>query len=330
MTIVNVILRRGQQGPMNRFMKSIFCFSAETPLSIYRNYPGQSDVDHFVSFAELYRAVKKGYDLAGPASKIATIHHLDKRRKHKTFSAIFQSLDLITVVSNEWKRHLLEIEGVPPYKVKVIYNGYVAKGMFQEEAPPPDGFYPRSLEIRQQLRQEFCIPEDAFVVGHVGREHEPRKDCQTFYEALDILGKEVFPVFFESSQYPSAISGLNMLGFHRYGAYYNLFDCFVISAGTEGGPLSFIESIQSGVPVIGTPVGVVKDFSCPEFVVPFRDPKELARKILDVKNRYPHYLEKTLKMRDELAWMDYLYLAREFYGEYQRLADQRLRRNLNV
>lgn len=117
-----------------------------------------------------------------------------------------------------------------------------------------------NAENRMRLRSELGIPEEAMVIGHVGRFHEAKNHCfliQVFYEVLkrddtaklvlvgdgdlrssiekqcvefDIMDK----VFFVGAQADTA-------------QYYSAFDVFLFPSKWEGLPVSVIEAQVAGL-----------------------------------------------------------------------------------
>lgn len=309
--IVNLILRRGQRGPILRRCLAISTWADS--VQIERNFQEESSVDHFMSFAEMVRSVRRGYDLSAPRGRVATLHHLDKRRRHSHYADVFAACDFISVVSNEWRRHLVDIEGVDPAKIRVIYNGAVAPGQFQEEGLLP--MVRLSQEEKLALRQEFGIPAEAFVVGHLGRDDEPRKDCETFYKAMDTVGSRFFPIFLEASKY-GGISELRSAGFQRYRDFYNVMDAYVITSVVEGGPLGFIEATACGVPVVSSRVGMSLDFCLPDLLFDLRDSDGLVACLDEIKGRRNEFEERTQQLATQLAWLNWQWVAKEYEKIY--------------
>lgn len=294
LSIIDLILRRGQRGPIARLRKSIIAYSDR------HFFEGDSDIDHFLSFAELYRAVRKGYQFRKPV--IATLHHLDKKRRHRHFSDIFAACQYICVVSSQWKDHLMSVERVPEEKIKVIYNA--ANGYLCGE-----NIFPMKLLSKDEkllLRDEFGIPRNAFVVGHLGREKEWRKDCQTYYSVLDKI--DVYPVFLEQSSRGIA----NLVSYDRYRDLYNIMDVYVNSSVVEGGPLGYIEAIACGTPVVSTKVGMALDFHPDQFLCDIRSVDQMLERMIFVRNNYDFVLQETLKLRDKLSWLTWSWVAVQY------------------
>lgn len=156
----------------------------------------------------------------------------------------------------------------------------------------------RPLSDRSQLRRSLGIMDDDFVIGNFHRDSEgadltkPKRqkgpdvllriarDLKARVPALkvllagprrhwllDALRREDVPVIFvgkepgEADDYPS-----NVLRRERLNELYQAMDCCVISSRWEGGPHAVLESLAAGVPVVGTPVGMVPDVLPPSCV----------------------------------------------------------------
>ncbi|MHA1754215.1 MAG: GT4 family glycosyltransferase PelF [Candidatus Odinarchaeia archaeon] len=163
-------------------------------------------------------------------------------------------------------------------KFKVIYNGI-----------NPDRITP------------VDIPKPPYkVVGTIARIH-PIKDIKLFIKAADkVLKKETNTKFFvvgpidDKKYYNECIALIKKLGlgenFIFTGSrgedivyWYNLFDIFVLSSISEGFPLSTIEAMATGTPVVVTDVGGAGEpvEGC-GFVVPPGDVDQFAEKILEI------------------------------------------------
>ncbi|WP_302660102.1 glycosyltransferase family 4 protein [uncultured Clostridium sp.] len=86
---------------------------------------------------------------------------------------ISKNSDEVITVSNAVKKHLLETGFFKENSIKVIYNG-VDNKIFNSE------------NNTKYLREEFNIPQDALVVGMIGRVNA-WKGQQDFLEAMDIV-----------------------------------------------------------------------------------------------------------------------------------------------
>lgn len=150
---------------------------------------------------------------------------------------------------------------------------------------------PRSAELRRTIGGEKSV-----VVGSVGR-LGPEKGYELFVRAAAIA-KRVNPnlQFLLAGDGPergrlerlirelSLEDCFHLLGFRKDPwTVLGALDLFVCTSLREGGPLTVLESIQLGKPVISTPVGVVPELFRDEvdlLIIPPQDSKKLAEAIL--------------------------------------------------
>jgi glycosyltransferase involved in cell wall biosynthesis len=141
-------------------------------------------------------------------------------------------------------------------------------------------FTPQTLEARRSARQEFGLPESAFVVGSFqkdgvgwGEGLEPKliKGPDVLLAAAAILRDRIPELWFlltgPSRGYVSA--GLEQLGIpyrHRFlpgteavVAAYHAIDLCIVASREEGGPKAVLESMATGVPLVTTRVGQATD-----------------------------------------------------------------------
>jgi glycosyltransferase involved in cell wall biosynthesis len=151
-------------------------------------------------------------------------------------------------------------EKVPPGLLRVIPNGI-----------PLGDFDPTRAE-RPRVRKELGIPDDAFVVGTVGR-LAPEKDQALLLAALaPLLGPKVHVVIVGEGPERPALEKLresNAACIHLTGvrsdipALLSAFDVFALTSKTEGLPLVIPEAMAAGLPVVATAVGGLPDIVPP-------------------------------------------------------------------
>jgi glycosyltransferase involved in cell wall biosynthesis len=90
---------------------------------------------------------------------------------------VSRNADHLMVVSNEIKQYISNL-GVPFKKISVIPMGIETSR-----------FKPMTKD-RKDVRQEFGIPENAFVIGYIGRIGTPDKRLQTLIEAFSIFNHQ--------------------------------------------------------------------------------------------------------------------------------------------
>jgi len=219
---------------------------------------------------------------------VCTIHNTYARPKlHRRFLNrwLARRSSRIIAVSGPVHDDIVRYDGVDPSKITVIPNG-VDMSRFDI-----------SLS-REQSRERLGVPLEGFLVGAVGRLEE-QKGLSYLIEAIRILvegGKNVSLFVVGSGREEgrlreqAANSGIAdsvfFLGTRRdVPELYRAMDVFALSSLWEGGPITLLEAMASGVPVVATPVGFVPEVlqdGKNGFIVPIRDPEELAEALWKV------------------------------------------------
>lgn len=228
----------------------------------------------------------------GPARSqgIATVSTLHGSSRMGGLSHLFEwwqeralaRFDAVIAVSEPLRRSLAA-RGVPADRLHLIPNGWV----------PPERYLDRT-----EARKELGVPEQGFLLGWIGR-LIPIKGCDVFVEALALLGAE-------APAWHAVIIGdgperkaLDQLARDRGVADRVTFtgsvpeaarivqalDLFVLSSRSEGTPMTVLEVMGAGVPVVATEVGGVPEVVEPPvggWLAPPEDPEALAGTLLEV------------------------------------------------
>lgn len=192
----------------------------------------------------------------------------------------------IIAVSAPVRDDILRYDGVDPSKVVVI----------------PNGVDPCRFDIpltRAEARERLGIPAEHFLIGTVGRLEE-QKGLQYLLDALRILRRGERKAFLlvagggreearlrEQATRDGIEDAVFFLGTRTdVPELYRAMDVFALSSLWEGGPITLLEAMASGLPVVATPVGfvpeVVRD-GMNGFLVPLRDPAMLAEALWKVR-----------------------------------------------
>jgi glycosyltransferase involved in cell wall biosynthesis len=179
-------------------------------------------------------------------------------RRRRAFNRMFAPLvDRITAVSEDVRDSLWRVEGIAPARVSIVQNGIdLAR------------FTPRGSEARRVARESLSLPSGAPVIGTVGRldpiKNYPlllsafRRLLVRFPEAvLLIVGDGPERQRLESLARESGIeANVRFLGMRRdVDRILPGLDVFVLSSFSEGMPVTLIEAMAAGVPVVATAVG---------------------------------------------------------------------------
>lgn len=193
----------------------------------------------------------------------------------------------IIAISPIQKEELSSIHGIcKPEKIKVIPLGFDLM-KFQENL----------LEKRVKTRTNWKLNEDEVAVAIVGR-LAPIKNHQLFLDVIEILaekgikaryfivgdGQEKISIEERSKELESKYNlKIELTSWIKDIATFNAgMDIICLSSDNEGTPVSLIEAQASGLPVISTDVGGVKDILSEGetgFIVPKKDAKAFAEKL---------------------------------------------------
>lgn len=155
--------------------------------------------------------------------------------------------DRIIAVSDFERRHAITL-GIAPRRVVVVPNGIKAYDPLK----------------RSEARSALGLPEDLFVIGFVGRLTEQKNPLEALHvvdamptEApiiLAIIGDGELRAAAEQAA-DSHGSRARFLGGRNARPLMAAFDCLLCTSRYEGMPVSFLEALNCGVPIISYPVG---------------------------------------------------------------------------
>ncbi len=191
--------------------------------------------------------------------------------------------DVIIADSEKVKRHLVERQGIPEADVRTVVNG-VDVGRFVDGAAP--------AEARQALGLNGARP----VIGTVGR-LVPVKDHRTLLEAFRrVVDAHPASSLVMVGDGPLRGELVHLAGTLGIGervrflgerqdipALLRAFDLFVLSSISEGMPLTVLEAMAAGLPVVATRVGGVSEAVVDQhtgWLVSPRNPHEMAEAML--------------------------------------------------
>lgn len=169
--------------------------------------------------------------------------------------------DRLVGVGSAVRQALIDNEGLPSNRVEVVYNGVDLKEL---ATAAPDA--------RSRIRDEFGFSEDDFVAVQVARLHE-LKDHQTALRAIEqavrtqpnvrllIVGEGDQRAAIEASIRERKLEQQVVLSGNRADIADLLAaaDAFLMSSISEGIPLTIIEAMAAGLPVVSTAVGGIPE-----------------------------------------------------------------------
>jgi glycosyltransferase involved in cell wall biosynthesis len=152
--------------------------------------------------------------------------------------------DRIIAVSEFERRHAIEL-GIDPAKVVVVANGLA----------------PYEPMDRLEARKKLGLDADAFVVGFVGRLADQKNPLEAIEVVSRVPGATLAMIGDgDLRARVEAVAGMAdgaavVLGPRDAKPLFSAFDCLLCTSLYEGMPVSFLEALNCGVPIISYPVG---------------------------------------------------------------------------
>jgi glycosyltransferase involved in cell wall biosynthesis len=166
----------------------------------------------------------------------------------------------VLAVSRSIEQFNLQVEGLPPERVTYLPNS-VDLGEFQPATPAG----------KAAARAAFGLPAEAFVIGGVGR-FTPQKNFGLLLEAAAPLlasNPHVHVALFGSGPEEAQLRAAAGERIHFCGpvadraAIYRALDALVLPSRFEGLPMTVLEAMASGVPVLASAVDGVREIAVP-------------------------------------------------------------------
>ena len=250
---------------------------------------------------------------------IATVSTLHGSSRMGGLSHLFEWLqeralarfDGVVAVSEPLRQSLLA-RGVPEERLHLIPNAWV----------PPEEYLDR-----EAARRELEVPKDRMIIGWIGR-LIPIKGCDVFLESLAKLGPDTPDwhgvVVGDGPERAALQLQARSLGIEARVSFagsvpeaarvVQALDLFVLSSRSEGTPMTILEVMGAGVPVVATAVGGVPDVvdaPLAGWLVPPEEPRTLAREITKALRGEPQRALRaaagqlrTYKLFGPEAWVD--------------------------
>ncbi|CAN5646834.1 glycosyltransferase [soil metagenome] len=191
--------------------------------------------------------------------------------------------DAFLTVSEQSRRMMIEVEGVAASRVQAMTNGIPSRPLGSSDA----------------ARKLLGIDPDAFVVGTVGL-LRPEKAFEVLIDAAPLIAQQVpsarVVIVGDGPEREMLEARIGERGageiVHLAGVRLDVpellpgFDVAVCCSDWEGGPLSVMEYMQAGLPIVATAVGGIPEMiedGREALLVPPRDPKALAGAIIELQ-----------------------------------------------
>lgn len=214
----------------------------------------QHDVIHWV---DQLRFIYCASAIAVP--QVVMVHHLTPDMEEELLAKV-KYCDAITTVSAYWQDYLKNLVNVP---VSLL-----------PQTIDTSWFVPQTDDVSYQLRQKVGIRDEEFVIGFVGKakaDHMGRKGLDLFLEVLQAASELWLNLVvvlvgpgWEALKTTIESLGIRVLHYEfdksedTRNAYW-LMDVLLVTAKVEGGPVTVLEAMGCGVPVISSPVGHVPE-----------------------------------------------------------------------
>lgn len=176
------------------------------------------------------------------------------------------------------------------YATKILFNSRAALGVFFPNRKKDDsrfdviynGIDPKQVQYngtQQEARQKLGLPEDKFIIGHIGRKDPAKNHEVIFKTALKLIKSEKDIHFvlcgsgtkeFETEKNRYRLNGnITILGYRNdVPVVLRSLNIFFFPSITEGQPNALIEAMLQGVPVIASNILPIEE-CVPDNVKPY-------------------------------------------------------------
>lgn len=193
-------------------------------------------------------------------------HHDQCNDAFRTESSLAIAVDRFTnrlsrrvlAVSRSIEKFNLEVERLPLAKVTYLPNSVDLAD-----------FYPADPGRRHGARERFGLPSDAFLIGGVGRLTAQKNFGLLLEAAGPLLNERVQLAIFGSGPEETMLRGRAGQFVHFLGtvsdraAIYHSLDALVLPSRFEGLPMTVLEAMACGVPVLASAVDGVREIATP-------------------------------------------------------------------
>lgn len=333
--------RQSHEEWMDRENFSFRRYRIPGPLLLYAwRWLNRPRIDRFVGRVDVFHSPATYVPPQREGAAVTTVHDLYFLRRPEacellggrylaaTLPRRLRQLDHIIAASNSTRDDLVELLGVAPERITVVYEGVDSR------------FRPIADRARlDAVRARYGLPDRYILfVGTV----EPRKNVERLVEAYAIVRRE-------KAQAPSLVivggrgkeadrvdrliesAGLGqwvaLTGYVEHAdlpALYNCADLFVLPSLYEGFGLPVLEAMACGVPVVAADTSSLRELVAGRgFLVDPKSASDIARGILQAlseKTLREEYVQRASDFARKMTWEQ---CARETLAVYQKVARER-------
>jgi glycosyltransferase involved in cell wall biosynthesis/ubiquinone/menaquinone biosynthesis C-methylase UbiE len=276
-----------------------------------------------------------GYRLASNWKKVTSqVRFVDLMHLHaygedwvRLSAPYHHNLDRRYVISLDLKEYAAKQYQLESDRFEVIYCGV-----------DPDQFN-ISNNVRHNVRNELNVPQDALLVGFIGRFTE-QKNPMAWLDVADAIGQERKEIYFvmigdgelleacrtKASRLRIA-DRIHFLGYKAEIQFYiAALDVLLMTSGYEGLPLVVIEALMCGVPVVASDVGAIRECLAPDIgslIHPLADASVYTKAVMAMIWELSNDPSLRLRCRDRvLKNFDIHRMRQRYKEELEALASQ--------
>lgn len=226
---------------------------------------------------------------------------------------ISKSFHKVIAVSEDIREFLIRKHGFRNDRVEVIHNGVRIPGQFDRKEP-------KGLFVIGSAGRLTPVKDYPLMI-RVAREVANSADQVCFELAGDGPERERIKALIKESRLEDRF---RLCGFlEDMDAFYRGLDLYLVTSFHEGIPMTVLEAMASGLPVVAPAVGGLKEIIAPGvegYLVDTRDPVEFAQRCLDL------YKDLSLRLRmgsaarhKVVGEFSVARMAESYYRMYQRV-----------
>ncbi|MFX0124502.1 MAG: glycosyltransferase [Candidatus Hodarchaeota archaeon] len=243
---------------------------------------------------------------------VTTVHgknyYHEKLRRVLAYKYVSKNTKMVAVC-NDLKEFLIREVGIDENKIRIIYNG-INLEKFSDKINQSE---------KKQLRTNLGVNQNDFLIGSVANLRPVKGHIFLIQAATELIKRHRSarillvgrgPCEDELRKEAERLNVLNNLLFLGYrkniDKILQVLDVFVLPSTSEGLPLSLLEAMAAGVPVIASHVGGVPEIIIDNingYLIPPANPSTIAKKILfllesnETKTRFSKSGLETIKTR---------------------------------